>query len=349
MAKIFLSHSSKDKSLARKIAEDLKNQDMDVWFDEWEILVGDPITQKIDTGLEECKFVAVLLTKNSVESGWVAKEWQSKIGREATEKMVFVLPLKADDCRIPQLLIDKRYADFSRDYNQGINELIASVKKRTTLEKPHSFEALLVSKNFSNERVDSNDNHVKIKAEQNASLSFLYTLFDVKNVNDLVSCIVVASDKLDDRSTNRMLLEALPYIEGALIIDPVIEALSKRFEDFDWSDLKKKLKNTKEPWNSKENRLLEILVHLTHNKPTWYRKFGLNLYITYLELPNYIGESKNDCTYKALDAVSRLNDPSAVQGLKKLISDDFSGNEGIWENYQARILQVLNQLNLSRS
>ena len=65
MVKVFLSHSSKDKSIARKIAEDLRDKGIGVWFDEWNIFVGHSITQKISQGLEESDFVAVLLTKNS--------------------------------------------------------------------------------------------------------------------------------------------------------------------------------------------------------------------------------------------------------------------------------------------
>jgi TIR domain-containing protein len=83
MPSIFLSHSTKDKSLARQIANDLLSADISVWLGEWEILVGDSITQRIQQGLEEVDYVAVLLTKHSVESGWVEKEWQTKIGVEA--------------------------------------------------------------------------------------------------------------------------------------------------------------------------------------------------------------------------------------------------------------------------
>lgn len=127
--KVFLSYSSKDKDLARKIAYDLRNNDIDVWFDEWEIRVGESITQKISQGLENSDFVAVLLTINSINSGWVEKEWQSKIGQEASEKKVAVLPLKADGCDIPQMLQDKLYADISSDYQEGFNKFLVSLEK----------------------------------------------------------------------------------------------------------------------------------------------------------------------------------------------------------------------------
>lgn len=128
MSRVFLSHSSKDKPLARAIAEDLRRVGFSVWLDEWEILIGESISQKIQEGLQNTDFVAVLLTQNSVDSGWVEKEWQSKIGDEARTKKVIILPLKGNNCRIPLLLKDKKYADFTQDYASAIKGVINSIK-----------------------------------------------------------------------------------------------------------------------------------------------------------------------------------------------------------------------------
>ena len=128
MITVFLSHSSRDKDLARRIAQDLKSHSIEVWFDEWEIHVGHSISQMIESGLEKADFVAVLLTKHSVSSGWVDKEWQAKIGEEAAKQKVIILPLRGENCRIPALLRDKRYADFVKDYQSGFNELLSAIE-----------------------------------------------------------------------------------------------------------------------------------------------------------------------------------------------------------------------------
>lgn len=128
MVTVFLSHSSKDIPLARRIALDLREAGVAVWLDEWEILVGDSISQRIQRGLDQSDFVALLLTQASVDSGWVAKEWQSQIGKEADTKDVVVLPLYADNCRMPTLLADKKCADFVGDYATGLAELIVAIK-----------------------------------------------------------------------------------------------------------------------------------------------------------------------------------------------------------------------------
>jgi len=45
--KIFLSHTKKDKDFIYKLANDLRNVQIDVWVDEWEIPLGESIRRKI--------------------------------------------------------------------------------------------------------------------------------------------------------------------------------------------------------------------------------------------------------------------------------------------------------------
>ncbi len=140
MAKeIFLSYSNKDKSLARKIARDLGKKGINVWLADWEIFVGDSISQKIQNGLKKTRFIAVLLSKHSIKSNWVEKEWQTKIDCEVRDGNVTILPLKADDCEIPPLLKDKKYANFTKNYEYGLNELIQAVKRHLNKEEGESF------------------------------------------------------------------------------------------------------------------------------------------------------------------------------------------------------------------
>jgi hypothetical protein len=52
---VFLSHSSKDKSIVRAIAERLRADGLRVWLDAWEIRPGDSIPAKIEEGLERSR------------------------------------------------------------------------------------------------------------------------------------------------------------------------------------------------------------------------------------------------------------------------------------------------------
>ncbi len=128
MPSVFISYSHKDKALTKRIANDLIKKDIIVWLDEWEILVGDSITQRVQHGLENVDFIMLLLTKHSVQSGWVEKEWQSQIGLEAERQRIRILPVIGGACEIPALLKDKKYTDVEADYSKGVSELVNAIK-----------------------------------------------------------------------------------------------------------------------------------------------------------------------------------------------------------------------------
>ena len=52
---VFLTHSAKDKAVVRAVAERLRKDGLEVWFDEWEIRPGDSFPAKIEDGLEHSR------------------------------------------------------------------------------------------------------------------------------------------------------------------------------------------------------------------------------------------------------------------------------------------------------
>lgn len=121
---IFICHSSKDKSFVGKLALDLINAGIDVWYDKWEIKVGDSIIEKINSGIHQCSHMGIVLSPDSIKSDWVKRELNSGLMKEIKKKKVVVLPLLHKQCEIPPLLSDKKYADFTQSYNNGLVELL---------------------------------------------------------------------------------------------------------------------------------------------------------------------------------------------------------------------------------
>jgi hypothetical protein len=131
---VFLCHSSDDKVFVKRLALDLQRYSVQVWLDAWEIQVGESIIEKIGTGIRSSGWLGLVLTRSSVASSWVSRELNAGLIRELEEERVFVLPLLADECTIPILLRDKKYADFRRNYAQGLFDLlrVVSPSKQTT-------------------------------------------------------------------------------------------------------------------------------------------------------------------------------------------------------------------------
>jgi hypothetical protein len=126
-AKIFLSHSSADKPFVTGLAVDLSALGHQPWFDDWDILAGESIPEKISSGIEEADFVVVVLSRHAVESKWVANEWQAKYWNEIIERRVAVIPVLLDECNIPTLLRTKKYIDFRVGYPDALDQLVDAI------------------------------------------------------------------------------------------------------------------------------------------------------------------------------------------------------------------------------
>jgi hypothetical protein len=141
---IFLCHSSNDKQMVRRIARDLLSYHLPVWFDEWEIKVGDSIHEKINRGIGEAAWLVVALSKSSVTSAWVQRELSAAFMVELRDRRVVVLPALLEHCDVPPLLLDKRYADFSKSYDEGIDDLLGVINADPITQKAR-FERLMLS------------------------------------------------------------------------------------------------------------------------------------------------------------------------------------------------------------
>lgn len=99
--RIFLSHSKKDKLFIEKLANDLRNASLDVWYDEWEIPPGESIRKKIfEDGIPNCDAFFVYLTENSIDSYWVRKELDAMTVLEAENRnSQMALFVSKDDLR----------------------------------------------------------------------------------------------------------------------------------------------------------------------------------------------------------------------------------------------------------
>ncbi|MDO9519210.1 MAG: toll/interleukin-1 receptor domain-containing protein [Pseudohongiella sp.] len=124
----FLSHSSADKPFIRQLAADLTANGIGVWLDEQRIRVGDSIPDKIAQGLAESDYFLIGMSQKSSESAWVQKELNNALMSEVQRRNVHVLPLKLDDTSMPQIISDKKYADFSKSYKAGLDELLTALK-----------------------------------------------------------------------------------------------------------------------------------------------------------------------------------------------------------------------------
>jgi hypothetical protein len=126
----FVSHSSKDKDVAKRISEGIRALGLKVFFDAWSIDASDSIVQKISESIVSHDTVVVLLTPNSVESKWVKLELDTALMAQLAGHDIRVLPLLMLPCQLPPVLTSIKYIDFTSSFEDGFIELIQYVKRR---------------------------------------------------------------------------------------------------------------------------------------------------------------------------------------------------------------------------
>ncbi|MDB5479624.1 MAG: transrane sensor protein [Caulobacteraceae bacterium] len=124
---VFLCHSSADKWLVRRVHDDLATLGASPWLDENQIKVGDSIVAKIDEALQLAPTMIVFLSEISVKSLWTSKEWQSFLARKLSGKTLQILPALVENCEIPSILQDVKYADFREEYNDGFKQIYDAI------------------------------------------------------------------------------------------------------------------------------------------------------------------------------------------------------------------------------
>jgi hypothetical protein len=72
---VFISHASEDKgAIVRPLALALRDRGLTVWYDEFELKIGDSLRQKIDRGLAASRFGIVVLSSAFFGRGWTNYE-----------------------------------------------------------------------------------------------------------------------------------------------------------------------------------------------------------------------------------------------------------------------------------
>jgi hypothetical protein len=90
---VFISHATEDKDeVVRPLAEALQGLGLRVWYDEYELRIGDSLRRKIDDGLIHSQFGVVVLSPAFFAKNWPQYELDGLVTREMSGQQV-ILPL----------------------------------------------------------------------------------------------------------------------------------------------------------------------------------------------------------------------------------------------------------------
>ncbi len=126
---VFVAFASEDFPVVREIVNDLKRHGIRYWLDDEQILPGDSISQKVENGLLNSRFVMPCFSRNELKSGWVRAEYSAILNRMLSgntgQRVVPLILDDLEDSEMPPLLSDIRYERYSdvRGYDKLLRRL----------------------------------------------------------------------------------------------------------------------------------------------------------------------------------------------------------------------------------
>ena len=130
---LFISHASEDKaSVARPLAEILREKGIRVWIDETELCLGDSLRAKIDEGLAQSRFGLVIVSRAFLSKRWPIQELNGLVARESGGQKVILPIWHGVDHRLiaehSPILADKLAEDTANGLEKVADKIVAVVR-----------------------------------------------------------------------------------------------------------------------------------------------------------------------------------------------------------------------------
>ncbi len=91
---LFICHASEDKgTFVRPLANALRDRNVEVWYDEFSLKLGDSIRRSLDKGLKHSRFGVVVLSKAFFDKQWPQYELDGLVEREMKGRDKVILPV----------------------------------------------------------------------------------------------------------------------------------------------------------------------------------------------------------------------------------------------------------------
>lgn len=129
--KIFVSHASQDRALARDLVRGMPGN-VEKWIDEKNIKAGDDIGGAIALAIKsKCNVMLLLITEHSVVSGWVRRELRWALAHERKLGRKFVIPVLHGGEDLLKKIGNKEFRKrcYIRVYSQTESQIATATKE----------------------------------------------------------------------------------------------------------------------------------------------------------------------------------------------------------------------------
>jgi TIR domain/Domain of unknown function (DUF4062) len=133
---VFLSYSQRDRKIVQAFSDGLRNEGIEIWFDQDRLALGSSIVSEISRGLDSADFLAFFISKDSTQSKWALEELNVMMARRLSGKGgAVILPILLEDVEVPAILKDVKYLDLRNgDVDRGVKELLSAISHHVDME-----------------------------------------------------------------------------------------------------------------------------------------------------------------------------------------------------------------------
>ena len=122
---VFLSHSSRDRAFADKLAETLRRHGVPVWYSETNIVGAQQWHDEIGKALSRCNWFLLVLSPAATKSRWVKRELFCALeDARYDDRIVPIIKRPCDPKRLSWTLSSMEHIDFRSSNSEGFTDLL---------------------------------------------------------------------------------------------------------------------------------------------------------------------------------------------------------------------------------
>jgi hypothetical protein len=137
---VFVSYAHENATWVRTLAENLHRAGLDVFFDEWDVIGGQRLAERLQEGLTSSNVVVLVVSAAAVDKEWWKEEFSAAMAGVIAGSQRLV-PVLLDEVATPpfaagRVYIDFRHIDSPAGYEQRFTELVRAIQGLPTSSRP---------------------------------------------------------------------------------------------------------------------------------------------------------------------------------------------------------------------
>jgi len=219
--KVFISHASEDKErFVIDFARKLRANGVDAWLDNWEMLPGDSLVDKIfEEGIKEADSFIIVLSNHSVNKPWIREELNASFIKRI-DKNSKIIPIVLDKCSVPECLQSTIWENINdhQNYEDNFTRILNSifgVLDKPTLGQAPSYTTAKINELQGLNKIDTlifteACQKVLSSADKGINLSEIYDNLKAQEISD------------EDISESLEILDSKGYIKATKVLNGTI-------------------------------------------------------------------------------------------------------------------------------